>query len=90
MTASANNQISIEEEEARSLLEATIFFELPDVEISWKYYPTSMEHNCRISKGNAFRSYRFSKGTLLEFSEDPDDAAGIVQEIVSEVRRYVL
>ena len=90
MTGSANNHISIEEEEARSLLEAAIFFELPDIEVSWKYYPTSKEHSCRISKGNAFRSYRFSRETLLELCEKPDDAPAMVQDIVPEVRRYVL
>ena len=90
MTESANNHISIEEEEARSILEAALFFELPDIEVSWRYHPTSKEHNCTISKGKGFRSYRFSRETLLELSTNPENAAGMIQEIVPEVKRYVL
>ena len=75
------------EEEAKSLLESKIYFEVPDVEIEWNFDMVHMEHKCRISKGKNFRTYSFSRKMLTDISTNPDGTEGMVRGIISEIKR---
>jgi len=85
-----NSGIVEMEEEAKSLLESKIYFEVPDVEIEWNFDMVSMEHKCRVSKGKNFRTYSFSRKLLTDISTNPDATEGMVRGIISEIKRRLL